>query len=118
MTMKNFVFILSVALLGTFSKAAFADQITVRNQTPTIMYKIFAWPSELIPRTYNIITSPLIQGESREITVDNSYQYCEFTLQYDVNNPRDLKRPRYKKKPVGYVVADICQNKGVVTIKK
>lgn len=118
MTMKSFVFIVLMTLFCTTSKAALADQITVRNNTQNIMYKIFAWPTELIPRTYNIITSPLIQGESRDVVIDNSYQYCEFTLQYDPNNPRDLKRRGYKKKPIGYIVADICLNKNIVTIKK
>lgn len=116
--MKKIAFILWIALFGAFSKVAFAEQITVRNHTSTIIYKIFAWPSELIPRSYNVIASPLMQGEAREITIDNSYRDCEFTLQYDANSPRDLRRKGYKRKPLGYAVADICKSKGVVTFKK
>lgn len=116
MTIKHYFCLGLIAVLSVFSGTAMADQVTINNQTKSTMYRIYAWPTELIPRTYNIITSPLKNEESREVTIDNSYQHCSFTFQYDTNNPSDMRRLGYKKKPTIFVVADICSNKGVVTI--
>jgi len=101
--------------LSTFSVAT-ADQVTVFNNTGSTIYKLYAWPSMLIPRSNDIIGTSLQAGESKVVNVENNYGDCLFTFQFDPNNPNDKKRKGIVKKQLRVNELDICKKKRYIEL--
>lgn len=97
----------------TVSHAA-ADQITISNKAGGTIYRVYAWPSDLIARTFNILSTPLQRSSEAVVNIDNSYQDCMFTFQYDLNNPADRRKRNYKRRALETKEVNICKNKGSV----
>ena len=114
--MRRLVYCLIFLMSG--ATISLADNITVVNDTSETIYKMYAWPTDLIARSYNVLGGlPLGSKSRRTLLVDNSYKHCFFTFQFDLNNPRDMKRRNYRRKRLSFMQTDICRAKGVVTLK-
>ena len=109
------VIALSAIVLAIASPAA-ADQVTISNKTESTIYRLYAWPTDLIARTFNILDEPLDDNTDGVVNIDNSYQDCAFTFQFDQNNPTDLKKLNYRRKPLVNVEVDICATKDKVVL--
>lgn len=91
-----------------FSSVAVADPLTILNSTGDTIYRLYAWPDDLSPRTINILNQPLSSGSPEDIDLDNTYNDCDFTFEIDYNNPADLKRRYYQRKTVEMRYINIC----------
>lgn len=109
-------FLAAIPLLLFFVDASFADPVLLTNTTENPIYRLYAWPSELGPRTFNILGSPLFPGSSAEVDIDNSYGDCIFDFQYDPNSPSDLKKRNYKRKSLGSAELNICKEKNKIKL--
>jgi len=87
---------------------ALADKITVYNNTDSTIFKLFAWPDDLHPRSFNLLGFPLFPASKTDLDVDNAYGDCAFIFQYDVNNPAKRNVMKFKKKPLEQLYANIC----------
>ncbi|KAA0678545.1 hypothetical protein DTW90_37520 [Neorhizobium sp. P12A] len=88
--------------------SAHADEVSVRNEGPAAIYKLYAWPDDLLPRSTNLLNMPLSPGETQIVTVDNAWNDCSFMFEVDLNNPSTPAR-RIKKKLVPiFTVHNIC----------
>jgi len=103
---------LRIIIIATFwanlSTAATADTINITNSSQDTIYRLYAWPTDLVPRNYNVLGQPLTTGSKRKINVDNSYNDCRFTIQYDPNNPSDKRKIRYRYKRLKTAEINIC----------
>lgn len=111
MRARAFVFLPFVALpLVALPVAARADDVIMTNKTGAPVYRLYVWPTELVPRTYDVLGGlPLFDGDERRIHVDNNYQDCRFTVQADPNDPSDLQRKDYLRKPMTTREVDLCE---------
>ncbi len=105
---------LSVAIVLFIASQAAADQITISNKATGTIYRLYAWPTYLVARSFNILNTPLQRNAQTVVSVDNSYQDCKFTFQYDLNNPADKRKKNYRRRPLQSKEVDICGNKGSV----
>lgn len=97
-----------LAVLAASPSIASAGRLTVYNNTPKPIYKVFAWPKKLNPRTINILGFPIFPNSKAEVTIDNSYGDCQFVFQFDSNDPTKRKKRNFKKRPHGVAEANIC----------
>lgn len=74
-----------LAFFSLITYSAFATDITVRNSGSRPIYKLYAWPTDLLPRSYSLISSPLYPGQTVSIKIDNDWSDCNFTIQSDMN---------------------------------
>lgn len=114
-TIPSVILITVVGMIAVGTPAE-ADQITVTNSTATAIFKIYAWPTEFAARTFNILGAPLFPTSSAEIDVDNSYGDCQFTIEYDPNDPADLKKRNRTVKPLTTLEVNLCAAKGKITL--
>lgn len=93
--MRSQAILLAVLLCSLGVRAASAEMrpVTVENDAMVPIYRLYAWPSDLVPRTFNLFTQPLQPGDSRTIKVEDVYGSCSFSFQADFNNPRPTRRP-------------------------
>jgi hypothetical protein len=110
-------FSLALAFLASLTSVAVADQVTVTNDTNDTVFKLYAWPTNLSPRTMNIVGFPIFPGASAKVDVDNAYGDCVFQIQTDINNPADAKKPRHKPKPALFKIVNLCQDQNKVSLK-
>lgn len=110
-------FSLALAFLASLTSVAVADQVTVTNDTSDTVFKLYAWPTNLSPRTMNIVGFPIFPGASAKVDVDNEYGDCEFQFQSDANDPTQEKSASYKKKPAAFQVFNLCQLQNNVSLK-
>jgi len=102
------------AFLGVFlvvSPAA-AEDVRVRNDDDTPIFQLFAWPSDLMASTENLIVVPIESGEIKTVSVDNDWSDCKFTFLVDPNDPDDLRKASYIKKDMYINVINICHRNG------
>lgn len=101
--------LVSSALLLCGMRAAEADMrpLTIQNNGTKTIYKLFGWPSDLVPRTFNLLVTPIGPGGSTDIKVEDAYGSCVFAFQADFNNPRKPTRPtRVKQKFIALAYRD------------
>lgn len=103
--------ILATAALVLISTAALADKVTVTNNSSRPIFKLYGWPSEMGPRTLNLLGAALFPRSSTDIDLDNSYGDCQFTFQYDPNDPIRAKKRGYRKMGLTAFDANICRSK-------
>ena len=72
--------------------SAEAKDIRVRNSSGGTIYMLYAWPSDFVPDTNNLLSAPLHDGEIGSVAIDNRYARCDFTLQMDYNDPAKVKK--------------------------
>ena len=108
---------LVLALLAASTSVAAAGQVTVTNNTDDTIYKLYAWPTSLSPRTLNIVGFPIFPGGSSKVDVDNAYDDCFFQFETDINNPQDEKKPHHRNKPAKFQVVNLCQTPDKVSLK-
>jgi hypothetical protein len=105
---------LGLGLLLFFASQSAADQVTVVNKANGAIYRLYAWPTDLVARSFNILNTPLQRSSETVVNVDNSYQDCQFTFQYDLNNPADKRKKNYRRRSLQSKEVDICKNDGKV----
>jgi len=105
---------LSVVIAVLIASQAAADQITISNKASGTIYRVYAWPSDLVARSFNVLNTPLQRSSETVLNIDNSYQDCIFTFQYDLNNPADKRKKNYKRRRLETKEVDICKHKGAV----
>lgn len=105
---------LGVVIAISLASQAAADQITISNKASGTIYRLYAWPSDLVARSFNILNTPLQRGSETVVNIDNSYQDCTFTFQYDLNNPADKRKKNYKRRRLETKEVNICNYKGSV----
>jgi hypothetical protein len=111
-----FKFTIAFIVLLCTASIATADDVQITNNTNSPIFRIYAWPQALGPRTFNLLATVLFPKSSRAISVDNAYGDCLFTFSYDVNDRADLERRHRNGKPLTMFDANICTKKGVVSI--
>ncbi len=87
--MKLIGFVLTFLFFITYS--ALGTEIIVRNSGSRPIYKLYAWPTDLVPRSYSLISSPLYPGQTVSIKIENDWSDCNFTIQSDMNKT-EIKR--------------------------
>lgn len=107
-------YVMSLGILFFVASPAAADQVKVTNKASGTIYRVYAWPTELIARSFNILNTPLQRNAKAVINVDNSYQDCRFTFQYDLNNPADRRKRNYKRRALQSKEVNICRSKGEI----
>lgn len=92
---------LATLLTVLAAPAAQAREVVVQNDMDEAIYKLFVWPSELVPRTYSVLPSPLPPKGRKTVSVDDVYGDCLFTFQADLTKPKGRRMPlrRVTKKP-------------------
>ena len=108
--------LIAIGAWALLASAAMADQVAITNNIDVPVFKIYAWPTALVARTFNVLGAPLFPNSTAEIDVDNAYGDCDFTFQYDPNNPDDLKRANYRRKPLLMYETNICNAKDKINI--
>lgn len=108
--------ILATAALMLISTAAYADKVTITNNSDRPIFKLYAWPTDMGTRTLNLLGAALFPRSSADIDVDNSYGDCQFTFQYDPNDPFRAKKRGYRRMGLTAFDANICRSKMKVGI--
>lgn len=111
---RPLLYALSLALPFIAASQAEADQVTVSNKASGTIYRLYAWPTDLVARSFNILNTPLHRNSKIVVNVDNSYQDCLFTFQYDLNNPADKRKRNYKRRALQSKEVNICNRKGEI----
>lgn len=107
MRIRPVLFMSALLCLGAGTAHADMRPLTIENNGTKTIYKLYGWPSELVPRTFNLLTQPIAPGDTREIKVEDAYGSCVFAFQADFNNPRKPKRPtRIKPKFISLAFRD------------
>lgn len=109
-------YIIAIGIWTMSTSAALADQVDLTNNIDIPVFKVYAWPTDLVARTFNILGSPLFPKSTEQVDVDNTYGDCNFTFEYDPNDPNDMKRPGYKKKLLVTFETNLCVAKGKINI--
>ncbi|KAB0678874.1 hypothetical protein [Aureimonas leprariae] len=93
--MRSQAVLLTLLLSGFGMQAADAEMrpVSIQNDGINPIYRLYGWPSDLVPRTFNLLVQPILPGDSRDIKVEDAYGSCTFTFQADFNNPRKPLRP-------------------------
>jgi hypothetical protein len=99
----------AVVVLALLASPALAEDIRVVNVGDTPIYRLYAWPSDLIPRTTSLIVFPMRPLDITRVVIDNNWSDCQFTFQIDRNDPSKRRRTNYKKVPLTVVDANICK---------
>ncbi len=103
----------AILVASTCAAASQTRDVVIDNDSRNTIYKLFAWPTELVPRTYNILALPLKPNDSRAVAIENVYGDCLFTFQADVTAPLKGRRPtrRPKIKPILRLLesVDLCE---------
>jgi hypothetical protein len=102
-------------MFSTASQAS-ADQVKIVNRTGSTIYRLYAWPTDLIARSFNVLNGQLQDNSTTTVNVDNSYQDCSFTFQYDLNNPADKKKRGYRRKVLINMEINLCASKDVALL--
>jgi hypothetical protein len=92
-------YVVLLTLLLVYNSAA-ADEFIVKNNGEDPIYRLYAWPTELVPRTTSIIGEPIYPGEKARVDVDNEWENCEFTFEADRNlttNPLPFEVVNFRK---------------------
>lgn len=108
--------IVLLAIFVALPSVALADRITIINNSSNSIYKLFAWPQNLMPRTFNILGAPLFPGSQTDISVDNEFGDCMFNFQYDPNNPMRSKKRGYRKLGFGMTTFNMCGKNKTVSL--
>ncbi|GGE01104.1 hypothetical protein GCM10011390_19920 [Aureimonas endophytica] len=112
--------LLAIALLGATASdasAAATRTVSVKNNTSNPIYKLYIWPTELVPRTYSSILTPLKPNDQIDLKVDDIYNSCIFTFRAVFTQPPKRKRPtavpvkKYVEKSAYKDRVDLCGKK-------
>ncbi|TCR65044.1 hypothetical protein EV561_1615 [Rhizobium sp. BK376] len=88
--------------------SAHADEVSIKNAGMSPIYKLYAWPDDLMPRSTNLLSILLSPGETQIVTVDNAWNDCSFMFEIDLNDPSiPPKRVKRKLAPI-FTVQNIC----------
>lgn len=108
-------------MLSTGVADAQMRTVAIRNDGAKTIYRLYGWPSDLVPRTLNLLPVPLQPGDSKDLKVEDAYDSCIFDFQADFNNPR--KGPRRVRLKTKYVALafkdaiDLCAAGATVSFK-
>jgi hypothetical protein len=111
---------LAGALLLAAALPAVARDVVVTNELSEPIYKLYVWPSDLVPRTYSVLPSPLMPRKQTTIKVEDVYGDCTYTFKADLTAPRgrrQVKLRQYRKpRPRNLYIynIDLCLKKSPV----
>ena len=97
----------SLCFILCASQAA-AEDIRIKNDGDTPIYKLYAWASDLTPSTESVIVFPIDTGDVETVTIDNDWSDCQFTFLIDRNSPEDLRRKNYVRQDLYIYQTNIC----------
>lgn len=89
-----------------------ADEFVVRNKGDKPIYRLYAWPSDFMPRSQTLILAPIQPGQEVRVDVENNWGRCEITFQADRNERKPKALPARKRKiPFDVATLDWCKRK-------
>ncbi len=95
-------------LVFGLSLPALSAELHVINKTESTIYRLYAWPSDFLPRTANLLDFPLNGQDEATLDVDNSFDECNFTFMLDLNSSFASKKTMNGRIPMVFDYHNIC----------